>query len=92
MNNQAFLLGILVLIALTTYLFVEAPAPLPDGLPRGKTVPVAVALAITQAENALVRALYTQEIGWCPSIACMAANAASTRIWPIVGSSAASVG
>jgi adenylate cyclase len=62
MNNKAFLLGVLALIALTTYLFVEAPAPLPDGLPGGKTVPVAVALAITQAENALVRALYTQEI------------------------------
>ena len=27
--------------------------------------------------------------GWCPSIACMAANAASARIWPMVGSSAA---
>ena len=26
---------------------------------------------------------------WCPSIACMAANAASTRIWPIVESSTA---
>jgi len=62
MNSKTFLLTVLGLTTLATYFFVEAPTPLPEGGQRGQTLPIAAALSIMQAENATVRALYTQEI------------------------------
>lgn len=54
------LLSITVLAGL--YLFVTAPAELPDGVDRQSAVPAEVALSILNAENAAIRKLYTREI------------------------------
>lgn len=44
------------------YLFVSAPPELPDGAGGGKAIPAETALALLDAENAAIRALYTREI------------------------------
>ena len=44
------------------YLFVSAPPDLPDAGGGGKLVPAETALALLDAENAAIRALYTREI------------------------------
>lgn len=62
MNYRAVITAVLGLIAVIIYLFVEAPAPLPDNTLHGTPLPTATALTLVQAENATVRALYTQEI------------------------------
>jgi hypothetical protein len=49
-------------VLLAIYLFVSAPPELPDGPARGKAIPAEAALAMLDAENAAVRALYTREI------------------------------
>jgi adenylate cyclase len=51
-----------VFVLLAIYLFVSAPPELPDGQASGRTVPVETALALLDAENAAIRALYTREI------------------------------
>jgi hypothetical protein len=44
------------------YLFASAPPALPDGAPAGALVPAETALALLDAENAAIRAIYTREI------------------------------
>ena len=44
------------------YLFVSAPPELPDGTGGGQAIPVEKALALLDAENASIRAMYTREI------------------------------
>jgi adenylate cyclase len=51
-----------VVVLLGIYLFVSAPPELPDGTARGKTIPAETALAMLDAENAAIRAIYTREI------------------------------
>ena len=47
---------------LAIYLFVSAPPELPDGPAGGRSIPAETALALLDAENAAIRALYTREI------------------------------
>jgi adenylate cyclase len=49
-------------VLLGIYLFVSAPPELPDGAGGGKAIPAGTALALLDAENAAIRALYTREI------------------------------
>ena len=49
-------------VLLGIYLFVSAPPPLPDGPGGGKAIPAETALALLDAENAAIRAMYTREI------------------------------
>jgi adenylate cyclase len=56
------LLALAGLAVLGIYLFVSAPPELPDGRGGGKAIPAEVALALLDAENAAIRALYTREI------------------------------
>jgi adenylate cyclase len=44
------------------YLFVSAPPELPDGAAAGRMIPAESALALLDAENAAIRAMYTREI------------------------------
>jgi hypothetical protein len=50
------------LIALIVYLFASAPPPLTEHTNIGETIPIEVVFAIVEAENDVVRALYTKEI------------------------------
>lgn len=59
---KSFTVVVLLLTALIVYLFVSAPPPLTDASPRGRTVSVEEALTMCNAENSIVRELYTQEI------------------------------
>lgn len=61
MNYGAFLLGGGFSLA-GIYLFVSAPAPLPEASSIEEQVPIAVALSILDAENAAARKLYTEQI------------------------------
>lgn len=47
---------------LAIYLFVSAPPELPDGRAGGQMIPAEQALALLDAENAAIRAMYTREI------------------------------
>lgn len=49
-------------VLLAMYLFVSAPPPLPDGAGGGKAIPAETALALLDAENAAIRAMYTRDI------------------------------
>lgn len=60
--NRSFIVYVLILIALITYLFVSAPPSLPEAKAAGATVPIERVFAIVEAENDVVRALWTQEI------------------------------
>jgi len=60
--NRSPIVYVLILIALIAYLFVSAPPPLPEAKAAGATVPVERVFAIVEAENDVVRALWTQEI------------------------------
>ena len=63
MKSPAFILTALALVVLGIYLFVQAPAPLPEeGAVTGKTVSVDHVLTLVAAENDIVRALWTKEI------------------------------
>lgn len=55
---------LLALVALIVYLFVSAPAPLPEGKPGAgeATVPVRVLFEVLAAEQAAARSLYTREV------------------------------
>jgi adenylate cyclase len=53
----------LALVTLAVYLFVQAPAPLPEKMAlKGRTVPIETVLTIVAAENDVARALYTMDI------------------------------
>lgn len=61
-SRQAWIGGA-VFALLAIYLFATAPAPLPDGNANGgRTIPAESALALLDAENAAIRAIYTREI------------------------------
>jgi adenylate cyclase len=62
MNKQSFIITVLVLIALSIYLFVEAPPPLDASAQKGRMVPVETLFRVVAEEQAAARALYTQEI------------------------------
>ena len=63
MKNNTFFLAALALLALSVYLFVEAPPPLPDGnTSEDRVINVTALLDIVANENNTVRALYTKEI------------------------------
>ena len=63
MSNKSFVIATLTLVALIVYLFVSAPPELPeDNLLVGSVISYETALAIAEAENDVVRALWTKEI------------------------------
>ena len=62
MNREIFTLSVLAFVALIVYLFVDAPPPLPDVEAARLEIPIEDLLAIAEAENDVVRALWTQEI------------------------------
>jgi len=62
MVSRSFVITCLSLIALSIYLFVSAPPPLTEEKPSGTTIPIEQVFAIVEAENDVVRALWTQEI------------------------------
>ncbi len=53
---------ILSLTALCIYLLVSAPVPLADNQEQHANIPIAEALSVLAAENAVVRSLWTEEI------------------------------
>jgi adenylate cyclase len=61
-QSRSLVVGIAGFILLAIYLFVSAPPELPDGAGGGKLIPVESALALLDAENAAIRAMYTREI------------------------------
>lgn len=62
MSSKGFIITCLVLIVLSIYLFVSAPPPLLEDKPAGTAVSIEQVFAIVEAENDVVRALWTQEI------------------------------
>lgn len=63
MSSKTFILLVLALVALSVYLFVQAPAPLPEGDDgAGAEIPIDRVLALVAAENDVARSLYTSEI------------------------------
>lgn len=63
MQNKTFFLAALAFLALSVYLFAEAPQPLPDGnTSADRIIDVKQLLDIVANENNAVRALYTKEI------------------------------
>ena len=63
MKKPGFIITVLALIALSIYLFVQAPAPLPEmETAVGETIPIETVLTLVAAENDVVRALWTREI------------------------------
>lgn len=62
MKGGAFVVTSLGLCALIVYLFVSAPAPLPERVGPDARIPVDRMFALAEHENDAVRALWTQEI------------------------------
>ena len=62
MINKTFMTVVLALVALIVYLFVSAPPPLAEDKPAGVALPIDKALSIMEAENDIVRGLWTKEI------------------------------
>lgn len=62
MSSRSFTVTVLALMALIVYLFVSAPPPLPENTHAGAKIPIAQAFAIAEAENDVMRALWTKEI------------------------------
>jgi len=62
MRNKTFWISLFVLTCLGIYLFVSAPPPLPEKSTAQASIPVERLFELVQAENAAVRALWTQEI------------------------------
>ena len=63
MNKPANVITLLVLVALITYLFVQAPAPLSEeDTVIGESIPIETVFQLVAAENDIVRALWTREI------------------------------
>lgn len=61
-NNQRFVITVLVLITISIYLFVTAPPPLEDERKPGVQLPIDFVLHLANEENKIVRKLYTKEI------------------------------
>jgi adenylate cyclase len=82
MIRRRFTVFVLLLSALIVYLFVSAPAPLPEeGRRGGPTIPIAQALDACNAENAAVRGLYTKEIVGSGKLVGLAFN----EDWRVIG-------
>lgn len=62
MTSRSFLISLFSLACLGIYLFVSAPQPLDDQNQQQAVIPVEKMFALVQAENATVRAMFTQEI------------------------------
>lgn len=60
--SRASLLVTAGVVLLGIYLFVSAPPELPDGAAEGRLIPAEKALALLDAENAAIRAMYAREI------------------------------
>ena len=64
--SRPAIVGAAAFVLVAIYLFVSAPPELPDGRGAGKLVPAETALALLDAENASIRAMYTREM-WNPA-------------------------
>lgn len=62
MKNSVTILLSLVLVMVTVFLFVTAPVPLENISNENNRVPIRKILAIAEAQNDIVRKMYTQEI------------------------------
>ncbi|MGH8657896.1 MAG: c-type heme family protein [Gammaproteobacteria bacterium] len=62
MISKPFIITVLILLVLSVYLFASAPAPLPEQRPAGERIPIAQVFNVVEAENDVVRALWTKEI------------------------------
>ncbi|MCI0395403.1 MAG: DUF3365 domain-containing protein [Chloroflexi bacterium] len=62
MSNKSFVVITLVLVALIVYLFASAPPPLAETSSPTATIPIETVFTIVEAENDVVRGLWTQEI------------------------------
>lgn len=62
MNRPWLIITILALVALSIYLFVQAPPPLKEATAAGKTVPIEKVLTTLAAENDVMRAMWTNDI------------------------------
>ncbi|HEY0825452.1 MAG TPA: DUF3365 domain-containing protein [Ramlibacter sp.] len=60
--QTSLLAGTAATVLLGIYLFVSAPPELPDAVAGARLIPAETALAVLDAENAAIRALYTREI------------------------------
>lgn len=60
--SRPAIVGAAAFILAAIYLFASAPPELPDGKGRGQLVPAETVLALLDAENASIRAMYTREI------------------------------
>lgn len=63
MNKPANIITVLILVALIIYLFVQAPAPLPEeDRITGEKIPINTVFQLVAAENNVARTLWTREI------------------------------
>lgn len=62
MGSKPFFMTALILVSLIVYLAISAPPPLLEELDVGATIPIQRVLSIAEAENDVVRALWTREI------------------------------
>jgi len=62
MSSKTFTVVVMALTALIVFLFVSAPPPLPEQAMPNANIPVATALRLVEAENDVVRGLWTKEI------------------------------
>jgi adenylate cyclase len=62
MGSRAFIIAVLLMICLSAYLFASAPPPLSEDTRTGLKIPIERMFAMAEAENDVVRALWTQEI------------------------------
>ena len=62
MNGKGFIFVVLGMVALIVYLFVTAPAPLPEQAAADRHIAVESIFVLMEAENDAVRTLWTKEI------------------------------
>ena len=62
MGSKPFFMTVLILVSLITYLAVSAPLPLLEKPHVGATIPIQRVLSMAEAENDVVRTLWTREI------------------------------
>jgi len=62
MSARSFTITSLILVVLSVYLFISAPAALEEQKHEEKTIPIAYALEILEHENDIARTIYTKDI------------------------------